>query len=645
MYYYEVAPNRIVRSDQSTFTYAHPTVLTPGTIVRVPVGRMILVGIVVKKVAKPAYATKAIEGIVDTTPIPQPLLDAAYWLSEYYVTPLATVLQTILPRGVDKKRRSPKPHSIGPKRNRTKIVFNSEQSQAIDSIVHSSGKTVLLQGITGSGKTEIYKELAKQSLRNGKSVIILTPEIALTPQLIGEFSNDFKDIILTHSGMTESSRHQSWVDALHSTKPRLVIGPRSALFMPLAEIGLIVVDEAHEPSYKQEQSPRYSALRLASMLGRYHSATVVFGTATPLISDRYLAEASDNPIVHLRTLARPNSQPPDVALVDMKQRNQFKKHRFLSDSLLSSIDESITLSKQTLLFHNRRGSAQTTLCENCGWTAECPRCFVPLSLHADEYTLRCHICGYNEKVPASCPVCHNAAIIHKGIGTKLIQSELEKLYPKLRIERFDSDSSKQQGLENLYGDLYEGKIDIAIGTQVVAKGLDLPNLRTVGVVQADSGLVLPDYSAEERVFQLLTQVVGRVGRSEQSTNVIIQSYQPTHPAICFGLSQDYEGFYKHELERRKTGLFPPFCFLLKLVCSYKTESAAIRASKELARTLSRLDLPIQVLGPTPAFHERHADSYRWQLVIKSKKRQHLIDVLAHLPATHWQYELDPTSLL
>ncbi len=416
--------------------------------------------------------------------------------------------------------------------------------------------------------------------------------------------------------------------------------------MPVPHLGAIIVDEAHEPSYKQEQAPRYSALRAASILGRLTESRVIFGSATPLIADRYVAESNGSLIVRLDKSARGNAKASAVELVDMTKKQNFKKHRFLSDKLLSAIEQNIATGRQTLIFHNRRGSASTTLCENCGWSAQCPRCYVPLVLHADTYTMSCHICDTKQKVPTACPVCNSANIIHKGIGTKLIESELKRLFPKAIIARFDGDNSNAETVNERYKELYSGEINIAIGTQVVAKGLDLPKLHTVGVIQADSGLALPDYTAAERAFQLLAQVVGRVGRDERDTQTIVQSYQPTHPVVQFGLKQDYEGFYEYALKERQKGGFPPFRFLLQLTDVYKTEASAVKAAKQLSANLkSVLPTGIEVLGPTPAFYERQHDTYRWQLVLKSTKREALADVIKHVPPTHWQYDLDPSSLL
>jgi len=646
MKYYEVAPIRIIRAGSTTFTYSSDSPLSIGQIVTIEVGKKELVGVVMSEVKQPEYATKPISSILEPTPLPGPLVKLALWMAEYYRTPLATVLQTILPRGLEKTRRA-RPATTHPDiRARTKIVFNKDQAAAVAEIMKTTDGTVILQGITGSGKTEIYKEVARRTIAAGQSVIMLVPEISLTSQLISEFIADFPDMIVTHSHMGEAERHLAWKEALDSPTPRVVIGPRSALFLPVKNVGAIMIDESHEPSYKQEQAPRYSALRAASVLGSFSKAKVILGSATPSVADRYVAEMTKRPIIRLDKSARHDAQASNVQLVDMTKRQNFTKHRFISDLLIANIEKNLASGKQTLIFHNRRGSASTTLCENCGWTAMCPNCFVPLTLHADTYDLSCHICGHHEKVPTACPVCHSTNIIHKGIGTKLIETELIKLFSKARVARFDSDNKTDETVNSLYKELYDGTIDIAIGTQVVAKGLDLPKLRTVGVIQADGGLALPDYAASERTFQLLAQVVGRVGRDKHASEVIVQSYQPTNPVIQFGLRQDYESFYTYALEERRKGYFPPFTYLLKLTTIYKSEQAAVRSAQALAKILKKEVHPdVRLLGPTPAFYERGRDSYRWQLILKSPKREYLIDALQFVPPAHWQSELDPPSLL
>ena len=643
-YFYLVAPTTVVRTTDFAYTYHSDTELTLGTIVRISVGKRMTNGVVVQRIAqKPSFATKAVGEVVVPQPLPQPLLELARWLSEYYATHYAQVLQTLLPSGLNKQRRESKKTNTHPSRKRTNIVLNNDQILALARITSLQKGTVLLHGVTGSGKTQIYIEAAKHVAAQGKSAIILVPEIALTPQLVAEFANHFTNLLVTHSGMTEAQRHHAWLKALQSSEPMVVIGPRSALFMPLSRIGIIVIDECHEPSYKQEQSPRYSALRAASILARSHDAKLVLGSATPAVADYYLAHQSQSPILRL---AKPAAQlqPVSVNVVDLKSKSNFMQHRFLSNELLAAIDRALEQKYQILLFHNRRGTAPTTLCEHCGWTAHCPNCFLPQTLHADAHELRCHLCGLTQKVPPACPECHEPTVVFKGIGTKLIETEITKRYPKARIARFDADTSEADAIHNRYQELYDGEIDIMIGTQMLAKGLDIPRLSLVGVVQADSGLVLPDYTSEERVFQLLYQVIGRAGRGEHPGEVVIQTYQPDHPVVQAAIARDYASFYEAEIAKREHGKFPPFRYLLKLTCSYKTESGAINASQKLARELHTHYPHLEILGPTPSFYERLGGAYRWQLIVKSSQRSDLVAIAKNVPAG-WMADLDPSSLL
>ena len=646
MHYYEVAPNQIIRAGSSVFTYASRNILHTGHIVEIQVGKKTLTGIIIREVHKPQFETKEVVQLVEETPLPKELVHAALWMSDYYATPLATVLQTVLPRGLQKNRRDRQLNIHTPIRDRTHIVLNKEQSSAVEAITSMTPGSAILHGVTGSGKTETYIELTRRAIKENKSAIILVPEIALTPQLIDEFSHHFKSVILTHSRQTEAERHLAWRTVLTASEPQVIIGPRSALFLPVRSIGLIVIDEFHEPSFKQEQSPRYSALRLATILGTQHKGKIIFGSATPPIADYFLAQHSHRPTLSLTKKARENTTPPTVHIVDMTKRQQFKKHRFFSDILIDTISETLAANKQVLIFHNRRGSASTTLCENCGWIATCPNCHIPFTLHADTHILRCHVCDASQKIPTHCPVCHEVDIIYKGIGTKLIESELQKLFPNKEIARFDADNQNDDSLQSRYKEIYDGTLPIIIGTQIVAKGLDLPHLRTVAIIQADAGLALPDYSSSERTFQLLAQVVGRVGRSHHATKVIVQSYQPSHPAVQDGLSQNYTHFFETALSDRKKGTFPPYSYLLKLTCVYKTEAAAVRNAKKLADDLKKQHIAgLQILGPTPAFYEQQGGNFRWQLVLKSKKRASLVTIAAALPPGHWQFELDPISLL
>lgn len=635
----------IIRKDSQVYTYASSEQLRTGNIVLISIGKKELIGIVIKSVSKPSYETKSVLQLLEATPVPSELVELAAWMSDYYSTHLAHVLQLFVPRGLQKKRRPITALAATSIRKRTNIVFNDYQRKAIDQISKSPERTHLLHGVTGSGKTAVYLELARRTLEQGQSVIVLVPEISLTPQVVDEFSHHFPNTALTHSHQTEAERHLTWKRVLDEKDPIVVIGPRSALFLPVHNLGLIIIDEAHEQSYKQELSPRYSALRAASILAKESNAKLILGSATPSIVDYYLADNAAHSVIEMPVTAQ-ESTIPDIHLVDMTDRKNFKGHRFLSDKLIEEVEKALADGKQALLFHNRRGSAAITLCENCGWQALCNRCFVPMVLHADKFQLTCHICGLHEKVPTHCPECSHTSIIHKGVGTKVIESELRKLFPSAKIARFDGDTKGADALSARYDEIYSGAVDIIIGTQVVAKGLDLPRLQTVGVLQADAGLNLPDFNSRERVFQLLTQVVGRVGRDQRKTSAVVQTYQPTNPSIQNGLARDYSSFYQRELSERKRSKFPPYMFLLQITCVYKTEAAAIRNTQQLAKKLqAELGSKVEVLGPAPAFYERQHGTYRWQLLVKAQKRSSLQEAVDLIPAANWQFELDPTSLI
>lgn len=643
MYYYLVAPTVIVRKNEYAFTYHSESKLSVGTLVRISIGKKESNGIVVGTAHKPTFKTKLIDTILSDKPLPIQLVKLAHWLSEYYSTPTPLVMQAILPTGLHKKRRDTQKTDAHASRNRTKIVLNAEQSAAIKTITAQKTGTVLLHGVTGGGKTHVYIEAAKFAEQHDRSTILLVPEIALTPQLVAEFANHFDNIIVTHSQMTEAERHKAWVNVHKNDKPVVIIGPRSALFMPVTNLGLIVIDECHEPSFKQDQSPRYSALRAASVLARLHNATTVLGSATPSVADYYLADKTNSPIIKIQQTAR-DTTPPVVKLIDSKKRDNFKEHRFISDELIAVARDCLVNNKQIMIFHNRRGTAPTTLCTQCGWTSLCSSCLIPQTLHGDKHKLICHLCGLQSNVPPCCPECNFPDVTFKGIGTKLIETEVSKIFPKARIARFDADNQQEETLAAKYQQIYDGEIDIIIGTQILAKGLDLPHLRVVGIIQADSGLNLPDYVADERVFQLIYQVSGRVGRGADQSHVVIQTFQPNHKTIELALLRNYDVFYSTQIEQRKSAALPPFVHLLKLVCTYKTESAAIKSAQTMSAKIKSTWPNVVVLGPTPAFYERLGGNYRWQLLVKYSKRAILAEIATSMP-DHWQYDLDPASLL
>ena len=645
MKYYLIAPAKTFHSSDNLLTYSSETPLKIGQIVEIPLGRQSTIGIVVKNTTQPDFDTKSITKIIYEQPLPKKLVDALFWLSSYYRCPLSTVIQAALPRGITKNRRGklPEAPNITPIDN----PLNSAQRAAIRAIEENPANTILLHGITGSGKTNIYIELCARTLAKNQSVILLVPEIALTSQLVRNFQQHFKNITLLHSNLTESLRHQLWEKILTDNQPQVIIGPRSALFAPVQDLGLIIIDEAHEPAYHQEQNPKYSASLLAGKL-----AKTVLGTATPLISDYYLCK-SHNAIVEINQLAIESDKHTSISVIDLKDHSDFTKSRILSNQLIESIKASLANHTQSMLFHNRRGTAPMTICDKCGWQALCPNCFLPLVLHADAFQMRCHTCARNFPVPTACPECKNASIHHKGFGTKLIEDELHRLFPSAKIARFDMDTDDDLKLTKIYDEVYRGDYDIIVGTQMIAKGFDFPRLTTLGIVQADAGLSLPDFSSEERTFQLITQVIGRAKRGHQNSNIFIQSFQPDHPIISLASQSDYASFYNYLVQKRQQSKLPPYSFLLKLSVTYKTEAATVKnirtLYKKVIQTAKQLQIPenrIVVSPPMPAFHERTSTGYTWQLVIKAKSRQNLLDIFDHLPKNNYlHYDFDPISLL
>ena len=663
--FYEVIPVRLFQKSGGILTYSSNEPLAIGQIVEIPFGKSKTFGIVSKKVSSVNFKTKPIIRKVYGIPLPKHIVKSIFWLSDYYLVPLPQVAKLFLPNGIGKKRRAiaekaffknpPMQKAIS--KNVTaknvisqntipKILLNTAQKRAINELKQIKTPTKLLHGVTGSGKTNIYLDLTKEALKHRQSVILLVPEISLTSQLVQIFQSTFaEDVVLIHSRQTEAQRHIIWENLLKSASPHIVIGPRSALLSPLSNLGLIIIDEAHESTYFQDSNPKYSALRLASYMASSLNISCIYGTATPLASDYYLAKTKKS-LVTLSEKAKTTAISPRFHIINLTDALEFTKNRYFSDQLLQNIEKNLGSKRQTLVFHNRRGSAPLTICEKCGWQALCPNCFLPLTLHADSYKLICHTCGYSEKTPSSCPECHNPSIIHKGFGTKLLESELSHLFKNAKIARFDADNRKDETLDSLFSEVKNGDYDIIIGTQTIAKGLDLPHLATVGIVQADAGLSLPDYSSEEHTFHLLTQVIGRVGRGHlDAADVFIQTYQPDHPVIDAAIHNDYLHFFKHITSKRKSGGFPPFYYIAKVSVTYKTEATAIKHISSFEKLLSS-NKNLRVSKPTPAFHEYSSRGYTWQIIVRAKSRVLLLVALKNLSdRAKISISLDPPSIL
>ena len=727
---YEVLPLKVFRQDSHILTYDSTEEYRPGDIVLVPIGKSTTTAIVIRSVKHTTFQTKSIIKSISVNSLPPHITASIFWLASYYSLSPNTAAKLFLPSNITSslsiKSKHPSPNNsidrpsdpssrpssllTTPIHSSSNIPIDSlsstitfppqlplspHQTQALISIKASSASTHLLHGITGAGKTHIYYEIARQNFQNHKSTIILVPEISLTSQIVQFFTTSFDQdtVLLMHSNLTPKTRREIWYELLNSQKttPYIIIGTRSALTLPVQNLQTIIIDEAHEPAYTQESSPKYSAIRLASFISNFlatkqNSSTIknqtlatkqsvtrttphiakqnssaitlqspitLLGTATPLVQDYYLA-SQKSALTTLDKKAKDTAIPPQIHLIDLKNRANFTKNHYFSDALLKEIKHNLENHHQTLIFHNRRGSAPLTICSHCGWQATCPHCFLPLTLHDDSFELVCHTCGYHTHVPTSCPNCGHPDIIHKGFGTKLLENQLKTIFKTAKIARFDADNKKSETIAENFDLVKNGDIDILIGTQTIAKGLDLPNLATVAVVQADSGLSLPDFSAPERTYHLLTQVIGRVGRGHiKNTNVFIQTYQPDHPVITAAIANNYQNFYNFLLNERKKGFFPPFSYLAKFSITFKTEQTTIKHAQLLHSSLSDLiksskKSHFSLTPPLPAFHEHSTSGFTWFILLKSSSRTELlktINSLSQKTLAKVSIWLDPPSLL
>jgi primosomal protein N' (replication factor Y) len=645
-WYYLVVP--LAYTGQATaFTYHSEVELPIGQIVQVPISRRQIVGVVIEAANQPTFKTKPITKQLADSAVPPDLLELANWIADYYGASPSSVWSNILPTGLEIDRRARASRDPGPAHGLPTQPLTRDQSAALTLIRNSSKRSHLLQGVTGSGKTRIYMELAADAINASRSVIILVPEITLTPQIVGQFEEAFGPIVLaSHSKLTPANRHRIWTDAMAASRagtPRIIVGPRSCLFMPVTNLGLIVIDECHESSYKQEQHPRYHALAVAAKRAAISNASLIMGSATPGLGELFLAEQGR--IEHIILSQRINEIPHAKGqILDLRDKQLFNLSKYITQPILEAVADTIASGRQSLLYLNRRGSASSQVCGTCGHITNCPNCNLPLTFHADLMRLICHHCNYRISNPAICPECKGMDLKLIGGGTKRIEAEIERLFPTARIARLDRDSATIAHIQSVLRDLKRGELDILIGTQMIAKGLDLPAIDTVGVVGADTMLHLPDYTAAERTYQLLSQVSGRTGRGDRAGQIFIQTYTPEHPAIVAAASGNYDRFAQAELAERKAMRYPPFVYLLKLTVAEKTRDAAQGEALALVRTL-RARPGLDIIGPAPAFIETKGGSFHWVLTVKSSRRPPLVDIAKNLPGLHWTADLDPINLL
>lgn len=628
-----------------TFHYSIPEALkekvSVGKRVWVPFGQRRLVGYVVGLGEAADVANiKDIEEVIDEDPIlDEAMLKLTRWMADYYFCSWGEAIENGLPAVLRKGKTEIKSRKTAPDRHYEPsfdLKLTPQQKLALAPVLEDLEKrhnhVYLLFGVTASGKTELYMQAISFALKQGRSCIVLVPEIALTPQATERFKARFGDeVCVIHSRLSEGTRFKAW-EKLNEGKCRIVIGPRSAVFSPLKNLGLIIIDEEHETSYKQEDSPRYHARDVAIKRAAISGAAVIMGSATPSLETYYNAEAGRYKLIKLTERIN-KRQMPKVRILDMrKELMKRKRVAVFSYALQDAIAKVLAAKMQAILFLNRRGFSTHMDCKKCGHVMECKKCKSVLVYHSDINKLVCHYCNRKYGLPRICPSCKSSYIKFFGIGTQKVESEMYRLFPGARIARMDTDATTKRGShEKILDGFKDGSTDILIGTQMVAKGLDFPQVTLVGIVSADVSLNLPDFRASERTFDLLTQVAGRAGRGDETSEVIVQTYTPTHYSIAMAANHDYEGFYKKEIATRKFAGFPPFNRLIKFTFRAGKEEKAEKAATELAERLKQLK-GAKVMGPAPSPMIKVRGQYRWNVFLKFKTEKIFSLQLRHIVA-------------
>ena len=633
--------------DPLTYSYSLPVSEEMiGKRVSVPLGRggRQSTAVVLSQNLNPSteYKTKDISEIdQEAKAIPQSYLNWIQWLANYYHFPIGQIADLCFPPLGKKANKSKKKSPIPEAEQSFAPVLTEEQTKCIESICSKPSFGVhLLYGVTGSGKTEVYFQTIQRVIAQGKQVVVLVPEISLTPQLLHRFSARFGDCIsVIHSQLTEREKTSQWWEMLNEEK-KILVGARSALFCPLKNLGLIVVDEEHESSYKQDEKLKYHARDSAIVLAKELNIPIILGSATPSLETWKNAKEGKYQL-HTMSKRVADRAMPDIHIIDLREKNSSAQHDlstafWMSPLLKEKLEDRLQKGQQSALFLNRRGMAQTISCPACGHVKECPNCAISLSLHARTHLI-CHYCDYHENFKIKCSECPDGELIALGLGTEKIEEDLRILFPQARLARADRDEvQSREQMEELVFSVERGDVDILIGTQMIAKGLDFPNLSLVSLVLADIGFNLPDFRASERSFQLITQVSGRAGRHQIPGEVLVQTYNPDHPSLIHALNKDYAAFAEKELEFRKELNYPPYgklaCFRVQALDVNKARACANNIAHraqyliEQNQSLSQL----QVLGPVEAPIFKLRGKYRFHILIKSPEAKILGQLCRHL---------------
>jgi primosomal protein N' (replication factor Y) len=642
------------------FTYVVPDELINrievGLMVKAPFRRQKKTGIIFRlvnnKEIKNDIELKAIESVITEEPaLPEGLLKLIQWVGQYYISTPGLALKNAVPSGIFEGKKGGRARITydSVKIDEKRFRLNRGQKQALRSISSTSKGIFLLHGVTGSGKTEVYLRAIEDN--GDREAIVLVPEIALTAQIIDRFRSRFGDkVAFYHSGLSHGERILQWKRMLKG-EVKIVVGVRSAVFAPFRNLGLIVIDEEHEPTYKQFEGLRYSARDVALARSKIEGIKIILGSATPSIESFYNAMKGN--INYLELKQRVEEKPlPEVEIIDMTKEE--KKTPFFSKRFIDALSENINSGKQSLLMLNRRGYSPFYLCTDCGYTYKCPSCSISLKYHKDTNTLNCHYCNTYLKVVDLCPRCNGAKTKTIGAGTQRIEEELRRLISRFSLKRMDRDTTRKKLAHyRIVKEMEQGQIDVLVGTQMVAKGHDFPNVTFSGVILADVALNLPDFRSAERTFQLFIQLAGRAGRGIIPGMVYIQTYETHHYVFHYIQTHDYRGFFQKELSLRKELQYPPFSKLIRLIFNFKEKNVIEDTIKRLKKVVNSIKTEeVQILGPAPAPIEKIRNLHRWHLILKGKKASQLriyaikiLDSLKDMNNVKVEVDVDPVNLL
>lgn len=628
----EIIINTTAKELNKTFDYIVPKQLESkvkiGTNVLVPFGKgdKTLNGYVIGLKQKSQFATKEILEIYDNY-LNQDKIKLAEIMAKRYFCNISDCVKLMLPPGNVKKRiKNEQKKQIAKDKDKK---LNEEQKYAFDkvneTIINNQNKEFLLYGVTGSGKTEVYLQLINSVLLKNKSAIVLVPEISLTPQMVNRFISRFgeEEIAIIHSKLSKGERCDNW-QKIYNGEAKIVIGARSAIFAPVQDLGLIIIDEEHDYSYKSEGAPKYNAKDIARYICKKAKAPLLLGSATPDIITFHKA-----PDILKLTKRANKSNLPDVEIIDIKDELALGNKTMISSKLYNEIKTNLENKKQTILFLNRRGFATCVVCTECGYTIKCPRCNITLTHHLKEKKLKCHYCGFETNPIEICPKCNGNTINYTGIGTQKLETEIQKMFPNATTIRMDVDTTSKKDSHEQILDMFQNEnIDILIGTQMVVKGHHFPNVTLVGVITADTSLNIDDFRASEKTFQLLTQVAGRAGRENLQGKVIIQTYNPDSYSIECAKQQDYDLFYNTEIKFRKQLKYPPFCDIILFNLSSKDEEQIKEAANYIYKKLTNANMKnVLIYKPLPSPVNKINNKYRWRMIIKCKTDNNIIEAI------------------